>query len=573
MSGVRRQLGFVLLAEAVLCAAALRFRDVLSDGKTPPATSYKTMQGWSSDQNTWNEKLYPVWEEGDPRWKDCWKDGRVKVKMETDSPALVGSNVTFVVALQFPRCQKEDKDGNIIYNRNCTSVDQEHTGSPRFRHPASQDQQSYVYNWTEWIDNCGGENCTRNHSNHVFPDGRPFPPHHPGWWRGHFVYVFHTYGQYYQTTGRSSAIFSVNTENVSLGKHMMTVAIYRRGHSSHIPVARTYVPYIVTDKIPIFVSIFQKHDRNISDSIFIKDSPIMFKANIHDPSYYLNNSAISYKWNFGDGSGLFVASGSSTSHIYALQGNFTWNVTVQAIIPVSCRPVTPAVPVPTSAAVRTVAPNSASSLSVVPMEDNPDAGCHIYRNGHYGTDISVVEGIFEVNIIQMTSIQETESQAGKSLVDFVVTCQEGLPTDVCTVVSDPTCQVSKSMLCDPIIVTDECLITIRRTFEEPGTYCINITLGDDTSQALTSALISINKGSQSAATGGIFIFLGLLAVCAAIGAVFLYKRYKQYRPIEKSAGQAENQEGQVTFFSTLKALFFPSNTERNPLLTSKIGTV
>ncbi|NXU70983.1 QNR71 protein, partial [Oreotrochilus melanogaster] len=138
--------------------------------------------------------------------------------------------------------------------------------------------------------------------------------------------------------------------------------------------------------------------------------------------------------------------------------------------------------------------NSASSLSVVSTEDNPDAGCHIYRNGHYGTDISVVEGIFEVNIIQMTSIQDTESQVGKSLVDFVVTCQEGLPTDVCTVVSDPTCQVSKSMLCDPIIVTDECLITIRRTFEEPGTYCVNITLGDDTSQALTSALISINEG-------------------------------------------------------------------------------
>ncbi|NWX07335.1 QNR71 protein, partial [Caloenas nicobarica] len=141
--------------------------------------------------------------------------------------------------------------------------------------------------------------------------------------------------------------------------------------------------------------------------------------------------------------------------------------------------------------------NSDSSTTVKTMEDNPDGGCHIYRNGYYSTGISVVEGILEVNIIQMTSIQTTESQAENSLVDFVVTCQGSLPTDVCTVVSDPTCQVSKSVVCDPVTVTDECLLTIRRAFEEPGTYCVNITLGDDTSQALASALISVNGGEST----------------------------------------------------------------------------
>ncbi|NWI43298.1 QNR71 protein, partial [Picathartes gymnocephalus] len=142
-------------------------------------------------------------------------------------------------------------------------------------------------------------------------------------------------------------------------------------------------------------------------------------------------------------------------------------------------------------------PDSDSSLTVESVEDNPDGGCHIYRNGYYGSSIAVVEGILEVNIIQMTSIQMTESQAENSLVDFVVTCQGSLPTDVCTVVSDPTCQLSKSVVCDPIVVTDECLLTIRRAFEEPGTYCINITLGDDTSQALASALISVNGGEST----------------------------------------------------------------------------
>ncbi|NXN33257.1 QNR71 protein, partial [Nycticryphes semicollaris] len=145
----------------------------------------------------------------------------------------------------------------------------------------------------------------------------------------------------------------------------------------------------------------------------------------------------------------------------------------------------------------TTGATSDSSTAVESMEDNPDGGCHIYRYGYNRNSISVVEGILEVNIIQMTSIQMTESQAENALVDFVVTCQGSLPTDVCTVVSDPTCQVSKSMVCDPIMVTDECLLTVRRAFEEPGTYCINITLGDDTSQALASALISVNGGEST----------------------------------------------------------------------------
>ncbi|NWI92479.1 QNR71 protein, partial [Pitta sordida] len=140
---------------------------------------------------------------------------------------------------------------------------------------------------------------------------------------------------------------------------------------------------------------------------------------------------------------------------------------------------------------------SDSSAIVESVEDNPDEGCHIYRNGYYGSGISVVEGILEVNIIQMMNIQMTDSQDGNSLVDFVVTCQGSLPTDVCTVVSDPTCQMSKSVVCDPVVISDECLLTIRRAFEGPGTYCINITLGDDTSQALTSALISVNGGEST----------------------------------------------------------------------------
>lgn len=53
-------------------------------------------------------------------------------------------------------------------------------------------------------------------------------------------------GQYYQTTGRSSAKVSVNTANITLGKHGMAVSIYRRGHSGFVPIARAKTVYSVT---------------------------------------------------------------------------------------------------------------------------------------------------------------------------------------------------------------------------------------------------------------------------------------------------------------------------------------
>lgn len=53
-------------------------------------------------------------------------------------------------------------------------------------------------------------------------------------------------GQYYQTTGRSSVKFSVNTANITLGEHGMAVSIYRRGHSGFVPVARAKTTYSVT---------------------------------------------------------------------------------------------------------------------------------------------------------------------------------------------------------------------------------------------------------------------------------------------------------------------------------------
>ncbi|XP_074842272.1 transmembrane glycoprotein NMB isoform X2 [Carettochelys insculpta] len=375
----------------------------------------------------------------------------------------------------------------------------------------------------------------------------------------------------------------------------MVVSVYRRGHRTYVPVATASGFYVVTDQIPLYVNLSQKNDRNASDSVFIKDSPITFDVKIHDPSHYLNNSAISYKWNYGDGSGSYISNSPISMHTYTLQGNFSVNLTVQAIIPVPCRPATPTPPLPTSPGTTTQTSNSSANTTETTtpaittkspsdldtptsadiMEGTPDEGCHIYRYGHYKSTISIVEGILQVNIIQMTSVQPTMAQAENSLVDFVVTCQGSLPTDACTIVSDPTCQVSHSVVCDPVEVTNECLLTIRTAFNESGTYCVNITLVDDTSQALASALISVNgaPGSSSRPVEGFFIASGFLVVFFSIVALLLYRRYKEYKPIERHAEQEVNREGLSVYFNTVKAVLFPGNNERDPLLKSKPGIV
>lgn len=114
-------LGLLLLAARLPPNAAERFHDVLSDERTSGyMREHNQLNGWSSDENDWDEKLYPVWKRGDPRWKHSWKGGPVQAVLTSDSPALVGSNITFVVTLVFPRCQKEDANGNIVYEKNCT---------------------------------------------------------------------------------------------------------------------------------------------------------------------------------------------------------------------------------------------------------------------------------------------------------------------------------------------------------------------------------------------------------------------------------------------------------------------
>ncbi|XP_039718472.1 transmembrane glycoprotein NMB isoform X2 [Pteropus medius] len=544
-------LGFLLLATRLPLDATKQFHEVLSNERTSSyMREHNHLNGWSSDENDWNEELYPVWKRGDPRWKMSWKGGHMQVNLTSDSPALVGSNITFTVKLVFPRCQKEDADGNIVYEKNC-------------RNDTGPSPDPYVYNWTAWTEDGDWGNGT-NQRHHVFPDGRPFPHHH-GWRKMNFVYMFHTLGQYFQKLGRCSVNVSVNTTNMTLGPQLMEVTVYRRHRWSYVPMAKVKTVYVVTDQIPLFVNMSQKNDRNLSDETFLRGLPITFNVLIHDPSHFLNESAIHYKWNFGDGTGLFASNNHTLNHTYVLNGTYSFNLTVQAAVPGPCPSPTPRPPKPTR--------------SSLPAGDNPlelwetlDENCQINRYGYFKATITIVDGILQVNIIQMTDVQIPPPQPDNSLMDFVVTCQGTIPKEVCTVISDPTCQIAQGTFCNPVDVGDMCLLTVRRAFNGSGTYCMNLTLGDDVSLALTSTLVSVpGRGSPSRMVNGVLVSAGSLAILVAVIALLVYKKHKEYKPVENSTGIKD--KGLNAFLNHAKAKFFSGSREKDPLLKNPPGNL
>lgn len=45
--------------------------------------------------------------------------GKPKVRLTSDSPALNGSVITFTAKLEYPPCQKEDSNGDLVWDNHC----------------------------------------------------------------------------------------------------------------------------------------------------------------------------------------------------------------------------------------------------------------------------------------------------------------------------------------------------------------------------------------------------------------------------------------------------------------------
>uniref|UniRef100_A0A3B1JC47 Premelanosome protein b n=1 Tax=Astyanax mexicanus TaxID=7994 RepID=A0A3B1JC47_ASTMX len=542
---------------------------------------------------SWNTRLYAVWKAGDPRYKNSWTGGDVKFDVRNDAPTLTGAKVTFNIDILFPANQMVLPDGQVVWARNCIVNGTQHRkGEP-------------VY----------PQENTVGDRNAVFPDGSPLGKH--GDKKPPYVFVWKTCGKYWQVSDGPSSSLTISTDNIPLGSYVMDVVIYHyRKREKFIPIGYASTQFCITDQIPFAVSLSQVNDKDEGDQKFIQNRAVAFSVALHDPSDYLEDSDITFNWDFGDGSGTVISRELTVTHTYTITGSYKPHVVVQAAIPdPSC--VTPAntptnasptgsslhsqlisaggraaasvpgmkttPPAPTNAAIDPVSSDDQSSIpaqneepsaaysstttspaaaierSASPVADpdavvldrevlevqaaiiiekrevpNVELDCVIYRYGSFSTGIQVVEGIESVEIVDASStvlVADLEQNA----VDFTVTCQGSLPTEVCTVVSDAECKTPGKTVCTSVSPSPECLLVLRHFFNDSGVFCINVSMTNDVSLAVTSARVNvIIAGSRFSSMGTIAMVLGVLVVASALGTVaFVFKCLKGYQPLSE----------------------------------------
>ncbi|XP_068194121.1 premelanosome protein b [Antennarius striatus] len=529
---------------------------------------------------SWNNKMYPIWKDGDPRYHNSWKGGRVIFNVGNDSPTLTGAKVTFTIDLEFPHSQRVHPNGDVVWTEDC------------------------IINGTKYRESEPVYPTQNTDPAAVFPDGTPMEQDkNPS-----YVFVWKAWGRYWQVADGCSSSLTISTDDVPLGSYAMDVVIYHyRGKEKFIPLGYASTQFSITDQIPFAVSLDQVNDIVAGDLRFIRNRAIAFTVTLHDPSEYLSNADITFNWDFGDESGALISRELTVTHTYINSGSFKPQVVIQAVIPdKSCNPpadsTTPSPatdqgstvksPVLVSAG-RSLVSTKATSLTVnmVPadteednspsatrpaqetstfasrlssisvdmlseaakqpaalmgqatvvvldkreVDDEPsDDDCVIYRYGSFCAGIEVFEGIEKVEIVQMDNVVMATPEMDKNVLDITVTCQGSLPKEVCSVILDAECFRPIHTTCNMVAPSDECQLVLRNFFNHSGVYCINVSMANDVSLAATSAKVKVDMEPGFYSPGSFATVLGVLLLILSLGiVVYSYNRFKSYRPLKE----------------------------------------
>ncbi|XP_041860906.1 premelanosome protein b [Melanotaenia boesemani] len=577
---------------------------------------------------SWNSKMYPVWKDGDQRYKDSWKGGRVSFNVGNDSPTLTGAKVTFTIELEFPHNQRVEPDGSVVWAKDCTVNGTKYFASDPVYPPHSADWEA------------------------VFPDGTPVGKDQ----RPAYVFVWKTWGQYWQVADGPSSSLTINTDDIPLGSYTMDIVIYHyRSKEKFIPLGYASTQFSITDQIPFAVSLDQVNDAVAGDFNFIQNRAIAFTVTLHDPSEYLSNADITFNWDFGDESGALISRELTVTHTYISSGSYKPQVVIQAVIPdKACDPpadsptTAPGPPADQATTVRAPALVSALPLLVSTKptgmdanlvlsdteEDNgegeastasvpqsaqetptvektstllnqlPAAGqtrnklaadarrtvmltgraaavvvakraadnkpsdddCVIYRYGSFCTGIEIFEGIEKVKIVQMDNTVVAKPGMDTSVLDVTVTCQGSFPKEVCSMILDAECLKPIHTTCNVVEPSKECQLVLRHFLNDSGVYCINVSLSNDVNLAVTSAKVNVDMGSGVSSPGPVVMLLGVLVLLLAVGmAAYSYKRFKSYRSLKEDISASEGLQHVRALNCSGPSMFWTSLTRQGAI--------
>ncbi|KAM4563620.1 premelanosome protein b [Odontesthes bonariensis] len=571
---------------------------------------------------SWNTRMYPIWKDDNSRFKDSWKGGRVSFNVGNDSPTLTGAKVTFTIDLEFPQNQKVQPDGNVVWAKDCTvnGIKYRESESVYAMHntnweavfpdgtPLKKDKKpAYVFVWKTW-DRYWQVADGPSSSLTIDTDGIPL-----GSYTMDIVIYHYRSKERFIPLGYASAQFSITDQipfAVSLDQvnYMMsgdmhfvqnraiafTITLHDPSEylsnaditfnwdfgdesgaliSRELTVTHTYInsgsynPQVVIQAVIPDKTCNPPEDNPTMAPVPSDDQATTSPALVSATPILISNKPTGMNVNMipSDTEEDNTEGEASTASItQPAQETPTIAKTPSRINQFPAAGEKENKLAAGADAKRTMTLKGRTTAIVVAKRDANDKpsddDCVIYRYGSFCTGIEILEAIEKVSIVQIDNTVKATSGKDTNVLDITVTCQGSFPREVCSVILDEDCLKPIHITCNMVEPSKDCQLVLRHFFNDSGVYCINVSMSNDVSLAVTSAKVKVDIGSGLPSSVPIVMLLGTLVLLLAVGlSAYSYMRFKSYSPLKEDIpaceglqhGRAHSCSGTLMFWNSL----------------------